>query len=217
MLTNYSELQTIIGEYLEQDDVINQIPTFIRLAESRFERELSVHWMDAIQEGFIETQTVDLPMGYLETVALFVSSTSPATRVQYYPKHLFFSMTRSSLSGTPRIYTVIGTKMYFAPDPTGVEPETYPYTLHFRQQIPKLTNNNTSNWLLDIAPDVYLYGSILEAQPFLSDDERLTVWTSMYERGKDSLVGLDSRAQFRPQTEMRRRAGYHDGSHTVRW
>ena len=214
---NYAALQSELVDYLEQDDVTTKLPSFIRLAEARFERELSVTWMEAVQTGFIDIQTVDLPVDFLETVALFVSSTTPATRPQYYPPHRLFSLSTSSLSGTPRIYTRLGTKFYFAPDPTGVVAGTHPYTLHYRQQIPKLSDNNPTNWLLDLAPDVYLYGAMLESQPFLDDDERLLVWTSMYERAKDSLIGLDTRSKHRPVAEQRVRAAYHDGSHTVRY
>jgi len=214
---NYAALQAEIVDYLEQDDVTTKIPSFIRLAESRFERELSVHWMEAAATGFIDTQAVNLPVDFLEMVALFVSSTTPATRPQYYPPHRLFSLSTSSLSGTPRIYTILGTQMYFAPDPTGVVLGTYPYTIHYRQQIPKLTVNNPTNWLLTLAPDLYLYGALLEAQPFLDDDERLLVWTSMYERSKDSMVSLDARARNRPVGEQRVRAAYHDGSHVTRY
>ena len=43
-------------------------------------------------------------------------------------------------------------------------------------KIPALSGSNASNWLLARSPDVYLYGSLVAAEAFLMNDERLGVW-----------------------------------------
>lgn len=50
----------------------------------------------------------------------------------------------------------------------------------YYEQIPALSDSNTSNWLLDAAPDAYLYGSLLQAAPYLAEDERIQVWSTLY-------------------------------------
>ena len=47
--------------------------------------------------------------------------------------------------------------------------------------------SNTSNWLLVKAPDLYLYGSLVHASPYLLDDQRLGMFASMYNSRLDSL------------------------------
>jgi hypothetical protein len=49
------------------------------------------------------------------------------------------------------------------------------------RDVTSLSVSNTSNWLLTAHPDVYLYGSLLEAQPYLMDDARITVWAQIFE------------------------------------
>jgi hypothetical protein len=57
----------------------------------------------------------------------------------------------------------------------------------------KLSSTNTTNWLLTQAPDVYLYGSLMQAAPYLKEDERITVWASIYARGLEELQIADDR------------------------
>jgi hypothetical protein len=47
-------------------------------------------------------------------------------------------------------------------------------------KIPALTDSNTTNWLLTKAPDVYLYGALTHAAPFLMDDQRISVFGNIY-------------------------------------
>jgi hypothetical protein len=42
------------------------------------------------------------------------------------------------------------------------------------------------NWYITNAPQVLLYGSLIEAEPFLRNDERIQLWRSYY----DEAVGL---------------------------
>lgn len=50
------------------------------------------------------------------------------------------------------------------------------------RDVTTLSDGNTSNWLLTNHPDVYLYGALLEAQPYLMDDARIATWAQIFER-----------------------------------
>jgi hypothetical protein len=52
--------------------------------------------------------------------------------------------------------------------------------LIYYQDIPKLSASQTTNWLLGDAPDAYLYGSLMQAAPYLGEDERVAIWSSLY-------------------------------------
>jgi hypothetical protein len=58
-----------------------------------------------------------------------------------------------------------------------------------------LSPQNQTNWLTDYAPDVLLYAILLEAVPFLKNDERIPVWESAYARGLASLNQQDDARQ----------------------
>jgi hypothetical protein len=44
-----------------------------------------------------------------------------------------------------------------------------------------------TNWITEYIPDLLLYASLLEATPFLKNDERIPVWLNFYQMSIDSL------------------------------
>ncbi len=207
-LEDYADLQNDIQDYLEQEEVIDKIPTFIRLAEARMNRELSVRWMHKQRTGSIDSGIVALPADFIEVVAWRLTTTSRPETAERVTAEQFFNMPTSQAgvgSGHPRYYTIIGTDSYWSPNPTGVDSGTYNYSLEYLATIENLSATNTTNWLLTLAPDCYLYGALLEAMPYVIDDERMQTWATMYERAVKSLVAMDSRGKYRPGAVMRRR------------
>jgi hypothetical protein len=198
-LSTYAELQAAILSYLEQDDVSGQVDDFIRLAESRFNREASVQWMHKQATGDIDQQAVAVPTDLLEVVSMRNTSSSPAIVMDHVPSDRFFASNGASIGGgQPRYYTTLGTDFLFGPNPDGVVAGTYSYALEYLAAIPALGTGTPSNWLLDRAPDIYLYASLLEAQPFLLDDARLQVWAELYKQSLTSLQASSSRYTNRP-------------------
>jgi hypothetical protein len=61
----------------------------------------------------------------------------------------------------------------------------------YYQQVPPLSNVTTTNWLLSKSPDVYLYGALVHAAPFLMDDQRINTFASFYSQRVEAL-NLDS-------------------------
>jgi len=57
----------------------------------------------------------------------------------------------------------------------------------YRASIPALSDSNTSNWLLEEAPDAYLYGTLMQTAPWLREDERVAMWGSLYTQAIQSV------------------------------
>jgi hypothetical protein len=55
--------------------------------------------------------------------------------------------------------------------------------------------------LLTKSPDLYLYSTLLEAAPYLKDDERLQVWAAARQQVMDAMA-LESERAMRPSTQM---------------
>jgi len=58
-----------------------------------------------------------------------------------------------------------------------------------------LADDNTSNWLLETAPDIYLYGALLHSAPYLAEDTRVAVWAQMYSAAVQNLNNQSERVK----------------------
>jgi hypothetical protein len=56
----------------------------------------------------------------------------------------------------------------------------YPWNIVYYQLPPLLGDQNQTNWLTDFAPNLLLYRALLEATPFLKNDERIGTWQQFF-------------------------------------
>lgn len=63
-------------------------------------------------------------------------------------------------------------------------------------KIPALSASVQTNWLILDAPDVYLYGSLLEAAPYLNNDPRIVTWQGLLTAGMDALQTSGDKAKW---------------------
>ena len=181
-LDTYANLKTEIASFLNRDDLTAQIDTFIDLAETRHARDLRIREMETVDTSITTvagTQSYDLPTGYLE-LRYAMLQTSPYTMLQYMSPILNYRMyNEGEETGMPVYYTIVGKKIYLghSPDSANV------LELGFFQRATALSSSNTTNDILTNFPDLYLYGSLAETSPFLMQDERLAVWSSLYKEG----------------------------------
>jgi len=181
-LDTYANLKTEIASFLNRDDLTAQIDTFIDLAETRHARDLRIREMETVDTSITTvagTQSYDLPTGYLE-LRYAMLQTSPYTMLQYMSPADFFRVYNAGEgSGMPVYYTIVGKKIYLGHEPDSANV----LELGFFKRPTALSDSNTTNDLLTEFPDLYLYGSLAETSPFLMQDERLAVWSSLYKEG----------------------------------
>jgi hypothetical protein len=58
----------------------------------------------------------------------------------------------------------------------------YPFEVSYWQLPALLDATNQTNWTTDFAPNALLHGALLQATPFLKNDERIQVWQGIYDR-----------------------------------
>ena len=63
----------------------------------------------------------------------------------------------------------------------------------FYKKFDNLSGSTATNWLITYAPDIYLYGTMLEAEPFIMNDERVQLWATALERGVSDLQEQDNK------------------------
>jgi hypothetical protein len=58
--------------------------------------------------------------------------------------------------------------------------QDYPFEWNYWQQPPLLDETNQTNWLTDFAPNLLLYGTLVQSFPFLKDGPWKEQWKGMY-------------------------------------
>jgi len=186
-LGTYAQLQTEIANWLDRTDLTATIPTFIELAEANFNRVIRQPDMITKDDSFsIAGRYTTLPTDTLEIVRIVLDLT-PVVVLEYMtPEEL--SERRVSLTGggKPYYFTTIGgstnqLEVLRSPD------STYTASIIYYTRIAALSDAATSNWLLTNHPDIYLFGTLVEAEPYLKNDDRMPMWTSRLDKALNDL------------------------------
>jgi hypothetical protein len=135
--------------------------------------------------------TVALPSDFLQLRDLFVD-TNPVRSLNFVSPSVFSRNGRVTESGLPVYYTIIGSEFKFAPAPD----TDYTLEMLYYASPEFLSVSNPSNNFLAICPDLLLYGSLAEAEPYLMNDARVQLWSAMYDRGVSSLTAADDQSEF---------------------
>lgn len=191
--TTYTELQTTIAGYLARTDLTTQIPDFIRLAELRLRRDLRIRQMlkSVTTATVAGDETVELPSDFLEVRDLVIVG-NPVQPLSYYSPSAFNRNARTWESGKPLDYTVLANDFQLAPIPDSV----YTVKMFYFGAPTFLSSSNASNAFLANTPDALLYGSLLEAAPYLMDDARINTWGTMFDRAMASITRSDEQGQY---------------------
>jgi hypothetical protein len=190
-MNTYDSLKTVIADTLNRTDLEAAIPTFIALCETQTERQLRVRQMLASTSITIDGELEPLPADFLETRSI-VLNTNPVRLLNFRTIDSMAQFKAAfSAVGRPTEFTVIGNDFQFLPVPDSA----YTATLTYYQSIPRLSAMSQSNWLLAKAPDIYLYGALINSAPYLKEDGRISTWATYYQGAVDALSVEDDRAQ----------------------
>lgn len=192
-IATYSELQSAVADFLNRDDLASAVPTFIRLAEARFSRDLR-HWrMETRSTAELDTQYSAIPADFLQPIRLQITD-APTSEVAPISTAQMLQLRgdRNDRVGRPTNYalTAGGIELYPTPD------LTYNASLVYYARIPALSASNTTNWLLNEAPDVYLYGALVHSAPYLKDDARIQIWEALLAQGINNLNTSSADAKY---------------------
>ena len=189
-ISTYSELQTAVANWLDRDDLTARIPEFIALAEARFNRILRLRSMEAkyTANTVAGQRNLALPANYIQMRNFQVNS-NPLTPLSYVTPEIYDRLWGGSTSGTPKFYTILANEVSFGPIPASV----MQVEMLFYKKFDNLSVTTTTNLLLTDAPDIYLYGSMLEAEPFIMNDERVPLWATALERAVTDMQEQDNK------------------------
>jgi hypothetical protein len=178
-ITTYGTLKTAIAAKMNRTDLTAEMPGFVTNAEAGLNSDvrhprgeyLYVDWP-------IAAELTSLPTDYLEMIS--VSGEYGGGGYHFDFDGPVGALTRrGSLAGMPiKGVSVIGTQLRASPPPNG----TVSVDLHYYKKLDTITGSDAgTNWLLVLAPDIYLYRSLMEAAVHMRDAGRLAEYGAAYQ------------------------------------
>lgn len=185
-LDSFANLKLSIADWLNRNDLTNVIPDFIKLAETQLNRELRHYKMQEKATANIDTQYSATPPDWLQTVRFHLNDTGKTLLKQTSAEEIAkLRMDGNDAQGKPQYFAHVSNLIEVWPSPDA----SYQGEILYYAQIPSLSDSNTSNWLLAMQPDLYLYGALLQASPYLQNDERMAVWGTAYQGAINAVMG----------------------------
>jgi hypothetical protein len=179
----YDSLVENIQSYLERNDAstLDKIPLFIMLAEQviaskiKFLGNLTVNTSTMVAGDSI----IAKPARWHKTVSMNITvagEREPVLLRKY--EYLRNYAPDPAETGVPKYYADYNYDNWLvAPTPD----DDYNFEVLYYERVQPLDSSNQTNWFTIYAPQALLYGSLLQAMPFLKNDERLSMWQSQYE------------------------------------
>jgi len=203
-LSTYSEIKSTVADYLNRADLTAVLPSFVTLAEAKFNRELRTRDMLTRVQTTSDDEYVSLPTDFLQHYSLELDAASAQPPMDYIgPQEAKVLKAQNRTASTTYYYTVIDGAFEIIPAPGS----DLDLRMVYYAKIPALSDSNTTNWLLTKSPDLYLYSALLEAAPYLKDDDRVQLWAAARQQVIDAM-NLESERAMRSTIQLtaRRRA-----------
>jgi len=132
-----------------------------------------------------------VPSDYVEIKSVYIDG-SPVVRLQRQTvDYIYEKYPIRSSTGKPTFIAREGSNFIFGPFPSS------DYTVKgiYYARLTSLSASNTTNWFTANAPDILLWASLCEAEPFLKNDERTVVWEAKYQAAKSAIEDEDKKEQ----------------------
>ena len=190
-LSTFDELKADIADFLNRDDLDTVIPKFIKLAEADMNRKLR-HWrMERRSNATVDTQYTALPTDFVEAVRIMLTTPSVQRLELITNSELMDKRATSETAGTPTHYALVDGTLEVYPTPD----QDYTMEMVYYSRISTLSASASTNWVLTYSPDAYLYGALAAAAPYLGEDQRTTIWASLYKNAIDGINMEDDKAK----------------------
>lgn len=187
-LDTYANLKAEIADWLADDGLTNNIDTFIDLVEARMNRELRIGLLEkrATASTTAGDAYVGLPADMNRIRDIVIQGSPSYTLSQASPRDVGEDY-HGSASGLPRWYFIKGTELRLAPKPDAA----YTLEMIYYAKVNPLSDAITTNDILTSHPDLYLFGALAEAAPFLREDDRAALWEAKYQAGLAAALRAD--------------------------
>ena len=189
----YDSLVENIQSYLERTDAatLDKIPLFIMLAEQVIASQIKFLGNLTVNTSTMTAgeNVIDKPARWHKTVSMNITVAGerfPIFNRRY--EYLREYWPDPAQTEVPKFYCDYDyTHWMVAPTPAAA----YNFEVLYYERVQPLDSSNQTNWFTIYAPQALLYGSLLQAMPFLKNDDRVPMWQAQYKLIMDILTAED--------------------------
>jgi len=193
VVMTYDSLVENVQSYLERSDAatINKIPLFIMLAEQIIASQIKfLGNLTVAESAMVQGENVIAkPARWHKTVSMNVTVAGKRHPVLLRkPEYLREYWPDATQEDVPKFYSDYDyTHWLIAPTPDA----DYNFEVLYYERLQPLDSSNQSNWFTQYAPQALLYGTLLQAMPFLKNDDRVQLWQTLYGQAMEILKAED--------------------------
>jgi len=206
---NYNTLVDQIIAYANRGGSIEfaaAIPYFIEMGQQKIWKELNTTGFQKttqLKKFQVNNATIEKPADWQETISIIYGSADNffINNVVLFPRSYEFcinywpNVNLSDAANPPLFYSDyqpgqenVSPYKYYLIVPTPDKEYNYQITYIGRPNL--ITNENQTNILTDYYPDLLFYAAFLEALIYLKDDQRMPVYTKLYQESLTSANNL---------------------------
>lgn len=184
-ISNYSELQTAVADWLHRADLASIVPDLIRLGELRIFREVRCRDMESSLSVTIASGVAAVPADYIELKFAYVDGTPATKLLRASASQVYEQYPLRSSTNKPKLIAREGSNFIFGPYPDST------YTIKGVYYARPTSIQSTANTLFTNNPDLYLMAALCEAAPYIQDDPRVQTWEMKYASIKQQMAFED--------------------------
>ena len=180
----YDSLVNDIQTYLERtdDQTLDKIPQFIMLAEQIIAAEIKFlgNLTVATSAMVASDNVIPKPARWRKTVSMNVTVAGKRQPVLLRTYEYIREYWPEPASTDVPLYFCDYDYQHWLVGPTPTL--AYSYEVLYYERVQPLDSSNQSSWFTQNAPQALLYGTLLQAMPFVKNDERMPMWQSNYDK-----------------------------------
>ena len=196
----YNTLLDDVEQYADQHDAtfVAQIPRLIMMCENRLASDPNIRGLG--YKRFVNFDTANAtsiyekPSRWRATFELSIVLSSGRRKFLRSRGYAYLRVfwPDPTTTAEPRFYGDYDyTHFLIAPTPNAV----YEAELGYYERPEPLDTSNQTNWTTTYAPQLLLYGTLLEAQPFLKRPDRISEFQMLFDKAVAALHGEGERRQ----------------------
>lgn len=178
----------------EDEDVVKQMDVFLRVVESRINKNLTLReqYLRAAILISEETEYYGLPKGFSRLRDIEIK-THVSSGERFTPRYLNPEQMNAHITSGSSVpsYTIIANQIQLFPTH-----DQWVCEIVYAAKVEPLTNVDPENWLTLMSPSTYIFGLLVEINAFVRDQAAAEVWDSRFTTDMDQLIMQDDSSKW---------------------